>query len=165
MVYLTVRIINKLKFYGIDRDESKEKQTVDDSYASKWNMQDSCGRKGLDETPQCVKDEGRLKPPFAGNVDIPLAGAKRLISRPPESEYIPFAVVEALYRLICRGMYLNRVALGLFSIGCLCLKCPTLSCYAQEPEEVPLTNRLLSLCSPHPPHKVWPPLKKGHISH
>src|SRR5690625_5089341 len=36
--------------------------------------------KGLDETPQSVKDEGRLKPPFAGNVDIPLAGARRLIS-------------------------------------------------------------------------------------
>src|SRR5690625_2958155 len=38
--------------------------------------------RGLDETPECVKDEGRLKPPFAGNVDIPLAGARRLISRP-----------------------------------------------------------------------------------
>src|SRR5699024_6049433 len=69
---------------------------------SKWNMRDSlkkknafsacdaalperslsCGRKGLDETPECVKDEGRLKPPFAGNVDIPLAGARRLIRRP-----------------------------------------------------------------------------------
>src|SRR5699024_423189 len=42
----------------------------------------SCGKKGLDETPQCVKDEGRLKPPFAGNIDIPLAGARWLISRP-----------------------------------------------------------------------------------
>jgi len=29
---------------------------------------------------------------------------------PPESEYIPFAVVEVLYQLIA-GMYLNRVAL------------------------------------------------------
>src|SRR5690625_3299034 len=38
--------------------------------------------KGLDETPQCVINEGRLKPPFAGNVGIPLAGARRLISRP-----------------------------------------------------------------------------------
>jgi len=38
--------------------------------------------KGLGETPQSVKNEGRLKPPFAGNVDIPLAGARRLISRP-----------------------------------------------------------------------------------
>src|SRR5690625_3968707 len=54
------------------------------------------------ENPECVKDEGRLKPPsFRGrqakyslcgqrlqtscrgrNVDIPLAGARRLISRP-----------------------------------------------------------------------------------
>src|SRR5690625_7654477 len=58
--------------------------------------------KGLDETPRCVKNEGRLKPPsFRGrqtkygpcgqrlqsscrgrNVDIRLAGARRLISRP-----------------------------------------------------------------------------------
>jgi len=27
-------------------------------------------------------EEGRLKPSFADNVDIPLAGARRLISRP-----------------------------------------------------------------------------------
>src|SRR5699024_11852298 len=45
-------------------------------------MRDSWGRLGLGETPECVKDEGRLKPPFAGNVDIPLAGARRRISRP-----------------------------------------------------------------------------------
>src|SRR5699024_5850827 len=37
--------------------------------------------RGLDETPQVRKGEGRLKPPFAGNVGIPLVGARRLISR------------------------------------------------------------------------------------
>src|SRR5690625_5717639 len=58
--------------------------------------------KGLDETPRCVKNEGRLKPPsFRGrqskyglygerlqtscrgrHVDIPLVADRRLISRP-----------------------------------------------------------------------------------
>ena len=45
--------------------------------------------KGIGETPQCVKDEGRLKPPFAGNVDIPLAGARRLTSRPRKRSVFP----------------------------------------------------------------------------
>jgi len=51
-------------------------------HPSNWNTRDSSGRKGLDETPQSVINEGRLKPPFAGNTGIPLAGARRLISRP-----------------------------------------------------------------------------------
>ena len=45
-------------------------------HPSNWNTRDSSGRKGLDETPQSVINEGRLKPPFAGNTGIPLAGAR-----------------------------------------------------------------------------------------
>src|SRR5690625_2012288 len=72
----------------------------------------SCGRKGLDETPQCVKNEGRLKPPFAGNVDIPLAGARRLISRPRKASIFHLRLSNAIPAYY-GGMYLNRVALVL----------------------------------------------------
>src|SRR5690625_3143638 len=61
------------------------------NWPSKWNMRDSlkkktafsacdvslpkpslsCGRRGLGETPECVKGEGLLIPPFAGNVFKP----------------------------------------------------------------------------------------------
>src|SRR5699024_11318292 len=66
----------------LTRSKEWRRKTIMIIYPSKWNMRDSWGRRGLVETPECVKDEGRLKPPFAGNVDIPLAGARRLIIRP-----------------------------------------------------------------------------------
>jgi len=36
----------------------------------------SSGKKGIGEIPKCGYNEGRLKPPFAGNTGIPLAGAR-----------------------------------------------------------------------------------------
>src|SRR5690625_1288927 len=77
----------------------------------------SCGRKGLDETPQCVKDEGRLKPPFAGNVDIPLAGARRLISRPRKASIFHLRWLKSIFcfRIFFRipkpngGLYISAV--------------------------------------------------------
>src|SRR5699024_5965121 len=39
---------------------------------------DSCGNNTCLKTPQDYSKEGRLKPFFANNVDIPFAGARRL---------------------------------------------------------------------------------------
>src|SRR5699024_9844360 len=46
----------------------------------RWDEESQSQRPRCD--PAVRIDEGRLKPPFAGNVGIPLAGARRLISRP-----------------------------------------------------------------------------------
>src|SRR5699024_12675425 len=89
--------------------------SVSDRYtsSSEWNMRDSCGKRGLDETPQCVKDEGRLKPPFAGNVDIPLAGARRLINRPRKASIFHLRWSRHIILFFnLGGVHLRRVVRG-----------------------------------------------------
>src|SRR5699024_144839 len=54
----------------------------------------SCGNSTCLKTPQDYSKEGRLKPFFANNVDIPFARARSLKPVPAESECILFAVVE-----------------------------------------------------------------------
>src|SRR5699024_2414786 len=82
----------------------------------------SCGRKGLDETPECVKDEGRLKPPFAGNVDIPLAGARRLISRPRKASIFQ---LRRSKRMSCIHAFFPNTQFLILSLWKGLLKCST----------------------------------------
>src|SRR5699024_8056219 len=98
------------------------------------------GRSGLSETPEFVKDEGRLKPPsFKGrqaknglcgqrlqtscrgrNVDIPLAGARRLISRPRKASVFHLRWTERTFldilflTVFSWGIYFKQIALGYF---------------------------------------------------
>src|SRR5699024_946776 len=46
-------------------------------------------------------DEGRLKPPFAGNAGIPLAGARRLKPCPRQSRHCESGLLEQMSTLYC----------------------------------------------------------------
>ncbi|MBP1969687.1 hypothetical protein J2Z83_001794 [Virgibacillus natechei] len=54
-------------------------------------MKTPAGGKASVRPHSALIDEGQLKPPFAGNVGIPLAGARRLTSRPRKAKCVSVA--------------------------------------------------------------------------
>ncbi|MBP1969809.1 hypothetical protein J2Z83_001917 [Virgibacillus natechei] len=51
-------------------------------------MKTPVGGKASVRPHSALNDEGQLKPPFAGNVGIPLTGARRLTSRPRKAKCV-----------------------------------------------------------------------------